>query len=148
MHPRSKPRKQRHTAHRIWCRIRGEMPEVEVAESTIRRYVHSAVLRLGARSDARIVTTMATVQPAHGVAIVEVVGGDGVLRSMSVMAMLRQSNLSRAVLPDMKVWTTSPCGGSVLGQHLPPAVREHRRPRGPLPLRAMLRRSVSTHRTT
>jgi hypothetical protein len=28
------PRKQRQTAHRIWCRIRAEMPEVEVAEST------------------------------------------------------------------------------------------------------------------
>jgi hypothetical protein len=59
------PRKQRHTAHRIWCRIRAEMPAVEVAESTIRRLrsrtedpvsvgpsrdVHSAVLRLGWRS--------------------------------------------------------------------------------------------------
>ena len=33
---RRAPRKQRHTAHRIWCRIRAEMPEVEVAESTIR----------------------------------------------------------------------------------------------------------------
>jgi transposase len=32
------PRKQRHTAHRIWCRIRAEMPEVKVAESTIRRH--------------------------------------------------------------------------------------------------------------
>jgi hypothetical protein len=33
------PRKQRHTAHRIWCRIQAEMPGVEVAESTIRRHV-------------------------------------------------------------------------------------------------------------
>jgi transposase len=33
------PRKQRHTAHRIWCRMRTEMPEVEVCESTVRRYV-------------------------------------------------------------------------------------------------------------
>ena len=37
---RRAPRKQRHTAHRIWCRIRAEMPEVHVAESSIRRYVH------------------------------------------------------------------------------------------------------------
>jgi hypothetical protein len=29
------PRKQRHTGHRIWCRIRAEMPEAEPAESTI-----------------------------------------------------------------------------------------------------------------
>ena len=36
---RKAPRKQRHTAHRIWCRIRAELPEVEVAECTIRRYV-------------------------------------------------------------------------------------------------------------
>ncbi|MGH9830727.1 MAG: hypothetical protein ACREDR_46570 [Blastocatellia bacterium] len=34
---RKAPRKQRHTAHRIWCRIQAEMPEVEVCESTIRR---------------------------------------------------------------------------------------------------------------
>ena len=35
---RKAPRKQRHTAHRIWMRMRREMPEVEVAGSTIRRY--------------------------------------------------------------------------------------------------------------
>ena len=40
------PRKQRHTAHRIWCRIRAEMPEVEVAESTIRRYVRKRKTQL------------------------------------------------------------------------------------------------------
>ncbi|MGH9701032.1 MAG: IS21 family transposase, partial [Candidatus Acidiferrales bacterium] len=33
------PRKQRHTAHRIWERIRQEHPEVLVAEATVRRYV-------------------------------------------------------------------------------------------------------------
>ena len=33
------PRKQRHTAHRIWCRIRAEMPEAQVCEASIRRYV-------------------------------------------------------------------------------------------------------------
>ena len=33
------PRKQRHTAHRIWMRLRREMPEAEVAEATVRRYV-------------------------------------------------------------------------------------------------------------
>jgi len=57
------PRKQRHTARRIWCRIRAEMPEVNVAESSIssirsraedstaigsaRRRFISAVLRFG-----------------------------------------------------------------------------------------------------
>jgi hypothetical protein len=40
------PRKQRHTAHRIWCRIRAEMPAVEVAESTIRRYVRERKIQL------------------------------------------------------------------------------------------------------
>ncbi len=33
------PRKQRHTAHRIWERIRQEHPEGQVAEATVRRYV-------------------------------------------------------------------------------------------------------------
>ena len=41
------PRKQRHTAHRIWCRIRAEMPGVEVAESTIRRHVRERKIALG-----------------------------------------------------------------------------------------------------
>jgi transposase len=36
---RKAPRKQRHTAHRIWCRLKAEHPEAEVAESTVRRYV-------------------------------------------------------------------------------------------------------------
>jgi hypothetical protein len=35
------PRKQRHTAHRIWVRIIGERPEAGVAESTVRHYVVS-----------------------------------------------------------------------------------------------------------
>jgi len=30
---RKAPRKQRHTAHRIWCRLRVERPELEIAES-------------------------------------------------------------------------------------------------------------------
>ena len=41
------PRKQRHTAHRIWCRIGAEMPEVKVAESTIRRHVRERKIALG-----------------------------------------------------------------------------------------------------
>ena len=40
------PRKQRHTAHRIWRRIQAEMPEVEVAESTIRRHVRERKMAL------------------------------------------------------------------------------------------------------
>src|SRR5277367_7065403 len=36
---RNAPRKQRHTAHRIWRRIRAELPEQKVAEVTIRQYV-------------------------------------------------------------------------------------------------------------
>jgi transposase len=36
---RKAPRKQRHTAHRIWCRMRAEMPGVQIGESTIRHYV-------------------------------------------------------------------------------------------------------------
>ena len=43
---RKAPRKQRHTAHRIWCRIRAEMPEVKVAESTIRRHVRERKMKL------------------------------------------------------------------------------------------------------
>ena len=41
------PRKQRHTAHRIWERIRGEMPGCEVCERTVRQYVHDRKMALG-----------------------------------------------------------------------------------------------------
>src|SRR6202034_2177402 len=44
---RKAPRKQRHTAHRIWIRMRREKPEVDVAESTIRRYVRSRKAAMG-----------------------------------------------------------------------------------------------------
>ena len=41
------PRKQRHTAHRIWVRLRQEMPEHPVAESTVRAYVRERKWALG-----------------------------------------------------------------------------------------------------
>ena len=44
---RKAPRKQRHTAHRIWTRLRKEVPEVQVAESTVRRYVRTKKRELG-----------------------------------------------------------------------------------------------------
>ena len=40
------PRKQRHTAHRIWCRIQTEMPEAQVGECTVRRYVRRRKIEL------------------------------------------------------------------------------------------------------
>ena len=43
----SAPRKQRHTAHRIFERIREERPEVVVAEATVRRYVRYRKEELG-----------------------------------------------------------------------------------------------------
>ena len=36
---RQAPRKQRHTAHRIWTRLQEEHPQVSIAEATVRRYV-------------------------------------------------------------------------------------------------------------
>ncbi len=44
---RKAPRKQRHTAHRIWTRLRKEMPGIEVAECTVRRYVREKKRELG-----------------------------------------------------------------------------------------------------
>jgi len=41
------PRKQRHTAHRIWSRLKAERPEVEVAESTLREYVRQRKIEMG-----------------------------------------------------------------------------------------------------
>ena len=44
---RRAPRKQRHTAHRIWVRITRERSSYPIAESTVRRYVRP-VPRAGA----------------------------------------------------------------------------------------------------
>ena len=44
---RAAPRKQRHTAHRIYQRLRLEWPAHEVAESTVRRYVRAKKQALG-----------------------------------------------------------------------------------------------------
>ncbi len=44
---RTAPRKQRHTAHRIYTRITQERPECVVAEPTIRRYVRQRKAELG-----------------------------------------------------------------------------------------------------
>lgn len=40
-------RKQRHTAHRIYDRLRSEKPEIEVAEATVRAYVREKKVQIG-----------------------------------------------------------------------------------------------------
>ena len=44
---RRAPRKQRHTAHRIWQRIVAERPEHQAAEATVRQYVRERKAELG-----------------------------------------------------------------------------------------------------
>ena len=44
---RKAPRKQRHTAHRIWVRMQNELPECKIAERTVREYVHARKIALG-----------------------------------------------------------------------------------------------------
>jgi len=44
---RHAPRKQRHTAHRIWTRLRQQKPEIVVGESTVREYVNLRKQALG-----------------------------------------------------------------------------------------------------
>ncbi len=44
---RRAPRKQRHTAHRIYERLRVELPSVEVSERTVRQYVRERKDHLG-----------------------------------------------------------------------------------------------------
>lgn len=44
---RQAPRKQRHTAHRIWTRLRQEQPEHVISEPTVRRYVQRRKREMG-----------------------------------------------------------------------------------------------------
>src|SRR5271154_5694038 len=46
---RQAPRKQRHTAHRIWTRLREEHAELPIAEVTVRQYVRKRKQELGGR---------------------------------------------------------------------------------------------------
>src|SRR2546428_9895147 len=41
------PRKQRHTAHRIYARIGADLPDCTIAESTVRRHVRERKAALG-----------------------------------------------------------------------------------------------------
>lgn len=47
---RKAPRKQRHTAHRIWERIGHELPGCQIGERTVRHYVHQRRMELGMKS--------------------------------------------------------------------------------------------------
>lgn len=51
---RKAPRKQRHTAHRIWSRIRQEHPECEIGEATVRRYVRARRQEMGLLGKAEV----------------------------------------------------------------------------------------------
>jgi transposase len=44
---RRAPRKQRHTARRIWERIQHELPDCKIGERTVREYVHDRKIALG-----------------------------------------------------------------------------------------------------
>lgn len=44
---RNAPRKQRHTAHRIWTRVQSELPDVKISESQVRRYVRQRKHEVG-----------------------------------------------------------------------------------------------------
>ena len=44
---RQAPRKQRHTAHRIWTRLREEYPGNPISEPTVRRYIQRRKQELG-----------------------------------------------------------------------------------------------------
>ena len=44
---RKAPRKQRHTAHRVWRRLKTERSDVEIAECTVRQYVRRREIELG-----------------------------------------------------------------------------------------------------
>lgn len=47
---RQAPRQQRHTAHRLWTRLRAEYPTATVGESTVRQYVRERKRALGLRA--------------------------------------------------------------------------------------------------
>jgi transposase len=51
---RRAPRKQRHTAHRIWVRITQERKDVQIAEATVRQYVRERKRAIGLRTSPEV----------------------------------------------------------------------------------------------
>src|SRR5579859_2115755 len=51
---RRAPRKQRHTAHRIWVRLSKERREVHIAEATVRQYVRERKRAMGLRTSPEV----------------------------------------------------------------------------------------------
>jgi hypothetical protein len=51
---RRAPRKQRHTAHRIWVRITKERTDVQIAEATVRQYVRERKRAMGLRTSPEV----------------------------------------------------------------------------------------------
>jgi hypothetical protein len=47
---RKAPRKQRHTAHRIWERMVQELPDCKIGERTVRQYVQQRKMTLGMKA--------------------------------------------------------------------------------------------------
>ena len=68
-------RKQRHTAHRIWARLRKERAEVEIAESTVRRYVRERKRELGAEGRRDLRATELSLGSGRAGGLVRSVGG-------------------------------------------------------------------------
>src|SRR6202521_1999065 len=64
MEDRKAPRKQRHTAHRIFTRIGEETPDRQVGESTVRRYVRGKKRELGLLTSGEIYVPQWV--PRHG----------------------------------------------------------------------------------
>ena len=63
---RRAPRKQRHTAHRIWQRIAAEHPEHKVAEVTVRQYVRERKTKLGCQISSEIPPSVSFETPPSG----------------------------------------------------------------------------------
>ena len=72
---RTAPRKQRHTAHRIYERIRGELPEHRVAEATVRVYVRATQTRVGLVDPRDLRTAKLRAGPGRSGRLVRGVGG-------------------------------------------------------------------------
>jgi transposase len=84
---RQAPRKQRHTAHRIWTRLQEEHPEPRIAEATVRRYVQGWKQASGSGREAYVPQSYEPGQEAQVDWFEAVAKLDGEARKLQIFAM-------------------------------------------------------------
>ena len=106
------PRKQRHTAHRIWCRLKAERPEAEVGESTVREYVRKRKIELGLEHGEVFVPQTLSLGPGRASGLVRGLRRDRRRAGQSLRILHAEHGQRRSVSPGLSARQPAGVSGS------------------------------------